>query len=63
MADLSILRDAAGAYCASMTPEEWEAFAASVREPIDADTAPSDPEAKKARATAAFRRAGGGTTA
>lgn len=63
MADLTILRDAAGAYCASMTPEEWEAFAASVREPGEVDTAPANLEAKQARAAEAFRRAKRGTTA
>lgn len=63
MADLTILRDAAGAYCASMTTQEWEAFAASVRDPSETEAAPTDPGAKKARATAAFRRAGKGTSA
>lgn len=62
MADLYILRDAAGAYCASMTPEEWEAFAASVREPGEPGTTkPDSLEGKQARATDAFRRAKGGT--
>ncbi|WP_063129348.1 hypothetical protein [Nocardia fusca] len=64
MADLTILRDAAYAYAASMSDAEWEAFAASVREPSDTEEAPpTSSEAKKARATAAFRRAGGGTAA
>ncbi|BDT84604.1 hypothetical protein [Nocardia cyriacigeorgica] len=53
MADLTILREAAAAYCASMTVPEWEAFAASVREP--SEIREPSPDAKKERAARMLR--------
>ncbi|BDU05436.1 hypothetical protein [Nocardia cyriacigeorgica] len=52
MADLTILREAAAAYCASMTAPEWEAFTASVREPSEIEPGP---DAKKEAAARALR--------